>query len=138
LREVREEKGLSESDISGRLALRRAYISRGENAENVPPIRILQRWARVLEVPLYELLYDGKTPPEPLPVSGKETIDAVAVDGSRERYFNTLRRLLPRLKESDRKLLLLMAQTIHRRRSSRRPPGFSRRQPQVVPRAVAS
>jgi transcriptional regulator with XRE-family HTH domain len=133
LQDIREEKGLSQSDISGRMALRKAYISRVENAEHMPSLRILQRWARVLHVPLYRFFYDGKTPLEQLRIFQLQTTAESASNGSHDRYLRELPRLLSRLSESNRKLLLEMAQTIRRRGPRRLSPG----QRQIIPRAIA-
>lgn len=136
LRAIREKKGLSQSDISSRMALRNGYVARVENGQFMPRLRILERWAHVLEVPLYQFFYDGKTPPEPLRVSKQETFYEVAVDGSQERYFNQLRQLLPRMNKSKRVLLLEMAQTIYIRRRHGPARGLLPAQRQVVPKAM--
>jgi len=133
LRDIREEKGLSQSDVGRLMALRRAYISRVEGAKHMPPLRILQRWAHVLRVPLYQLFYDGKTPLEQLGVSELQTTAQVAANRSVDRHFRELWQLLPRLSESNRKLLLEMAQTVHRRG----PRGVSLERREIIPRAVA-
>jgi len=64
LRELREEKKLSQGDIEKRTGLLRCYISRVENGHTVPAIETLEKMARALEVPLYQLFYDGKEPPQ--------------------------------------------------------------------------
>ena len=63
LREMREEKKLSQGDIEKRTGLLRCYISRVENGHTVPAIETLEKMARALEVPLYQLFYDGVEPP---------------------------------------------------------------------------
>lgn len=136
LRAIRKGKGLSQGDISSRMALRREYISRAENGQLMPRLRILERWAHALEVPLYRLFYEGKTPPESLLFSRQETQYEAAVDGSPERYFNKLRRLLPRLNKSKRMLLLEMAQTIYTRRRPPQSRGLSPVQRQVAPKTM--
>jgi len=40
------------------------YISRVENGHTVPAIETLEKLARALEVPLYQLFYDGEEPPK--------------------------------------------------------------------------
>jgi transcriptional regulator with XRE-family HTH domain len=63
LREMREEKKLSQGDIEKRTALLRCYISRVENGHTAPAIETLEKaWA--LEAPLYQLFYDGEEPPK--------------------------------------------------------------------------
>ena len=66
LREIREEKKLSQGDIEKLTGLHRAYISRVENGHTVPAIETLEKLARGLEIPLYQLFYEGEAPP-PLP-----------------------------------------------------------------------
>src|SRR5438046_8837906 len=68
LRAIREKKDLSQGDIEKRTGLLRCYISRVENGHTIPSIETLQKMDRALEVPMYQLFYDGETPPEiPLP-----------------------------------------------------------------------
>jgi transcriptional regulator with XRE-family HTH domain len=62
LRELRESKNLSQGDIEKRTGLFRCYISRVENGHTVPSIETLEKLARALEVPLYQLFYDGENP----------------------------------------------------------------------------
>ena len=64
LRALREEKKLSQGDIEKRTGLLRCYISRVENGHTVPAIETLEKLARAMEVPLYQLFYDGEEPPE--------------------------------------------------------------------------
>ncbi len=65
LREMREEKKLSQGDIEKRTGLLRCYISRVENGHTVPAIETLEKLARALECPLYQLFYEGEEPPKP-------------------------------------------------------------------------
>ena len=64
LREMREEKKLSQGDIEKRTGLLRCYISRVENGHTVPAIETLEKLARALECPLYQLFYEGEEPPK--------------------------------------------------------------------------
>jgi transcriptional regulator with XRE-family HTH domain len=57
LRTLREKKKLSQGDIEERTGLLRCYVSRVENGHTVPAVETLEKFARALEVPLYELLY---------------------------------------------------------------------------------
>ena len=117
LREMREERKLSQGDIEKRTGLLRCYISRVENGHTVPAIETLEKLARALETPLYQLFYDGEEPPK-LPTLLKRTSpDDIAWGsaGKEARYLNKLRRLLGKTEEGDRKLLLLMAQKMSHR-----------------------
>jgi transcriptional regulator with XRE-family HTH domain len=112
LRELREEKKLSQGDVEKRTGLLRPYISRVENGHTVPAIETLEKMARALEVPLYQLFYEGEEPP-PLPnlLKRKSSDDIVwGSSGKEARYLNKLRRLLGKTDEQHRKIILLLAQ----------------------------
>ena len=121
LREMREEKELSQGDIEKRTGLLRCYISRVENGHTVPAIETLEKLARALEVPLYQLFYDGEEPPKlpnlPRRKSSEDTAWGSA--GKDGRFLNKLRRLLAKTEEADRKLLLHMAQKMAGTKSRR-------------------
>src|SRR5713101_5732344 len=111
LREMREEKKLSQGDIEKRTGLVRPYISRVENGHTVPALQTLEKMARALEVPLYQLFYEGEEPPK-LPNllksrSSNET--AWGSKGKDARYLNKLRRLLGKSDDEHRKLVMYMA-----------------------------
>ena len=112
LREMREEKKLSQGDIEKRTGLLRCYISRVENGHTVPAIETLEKMARALEVPLYQLFYEGEEPPKvPNLLKGNSVRkDAWGSSGRDARYLSKLRRLLGKSDEQDRKLILHMAQ----------------------------
>jgi len=112
LRELREEKKLSQGDIEKRTGLLRCYISRVENGHTVPAIETLEKLARALEVPLYQLFYDGEEPPKLPNLLKRKTSDDI-VWGSKGRqasYLHQLTRCLSKVSEADRKLLMAMAQ----------------------------
>ena len=116
LRAVREDKKLSQGDIEKRTGLLRCYISRVENGHTVPAIETLEKMARALEVPLYQLFYDGEKPP-PLPTLAiRRTAGALAwgSSGKDGRYLMKFRRQLGKMDEGDRQLLLFMAQKMSR------------------------
>ncbi len=60
LRAIREEKKLSQGDIEKRTGLLRCYVSRVENGHTVPAVETIEKFARALEVPIYQLFYDGE------------------------------------------------------------------------------
>ena len=117
LRALREEKKFSQGDIEKRTGLLRCYISRVENGHTVPAIETLEKMARALEVPLYQLFYDGEEPPVlpnlPKRKSGEDIVWGTS--GKDARFLNKFRRLLGKADEEDRKLLLYMAQKIANR-----------------------
>jgi len=125
LRAIREEKKLSQGDIEKRTGLLRCYVSRVENGHTVPAVETIEKFARALEVPIYQLFYDGEKPPElPNLPKRKTAADIVwGATGKDARFLTKLRRLLARTEEGDRKLLLSMAQKIatHKAARSRNP-----------------
>ena len=117
LRALREEKKFSQGDIEKRTGLLRCYISRVENGHTVPAIETLEKLARALEVPLYQLFYDGEEPPELPNLPKRRTADEIAwgSSGKEARFLTKFRRLLGRIDEEDRRLLLYMAQKMANR-----------------------
>ena len=117
LREMREAKKLSQGDIEKRTGLLRCYISRVENGHTVPAIETLEKLARALEVPLYQLFYDGEAPPELPNLLKRKSADddGWGSKGKDARYLGKLRRLLSKSAEGDRKLILHMAQKMAKR-----------------------
>ena len=115
LRGLREERKLSQGDIEERTGLLRCYISRVENGHTIPSIETLERIASALEIPLYQLFYEGDEPP-PLPhLSKRKSTEELALDEESQRelrFFEKVRRLLGRINERDRQLLLYMAQKL--------------------------
>jgi transcriptional regulator with XRE-family HTH domain len=115
LRELREEKKLSQGDIEERTGLFRCYVSRVENGHTVPSIETLEKFARALEVPMYQLFYDGENPPE-LPKPIKKTDETLwGNSGKDERLVKKLRRLLGKSNDESRKLIMHMAQKMAHR-----------------------
>jgi transcriptional regulator with XRE-family HTH domain len=117
LRALREAKKLSQGDIEKRTGLLRCYISRVENGHTVPAIETLEKMARALEVPLYQLFYDGEEPPELPHLPKRKSADDIAWGsaGKEARFLTRFRRVMGRLDEGDRKLLLYMAQKMANR-----------------------
>jgi transcriptional regulator with XRE-family HTH domain len=114
LREMREDKKLSQGDIEKRTGLLRCYISRVENGHTVPAIETLEKLARALEVPLYQLFYEGNEPPKLPNLLKRKTSDDIVwgSTGKNSVYLHKLVRCLSKATDSDRKLLLAMAQKV--------------------------
>ncbi len=114
LRSIREQKKLSQGDIEKRTGLLRCYVSRVENGHTVPAVETIEKFARALEVPIYQLFYDGDKPPDLPNLPKRKTAADIAwgTAGKDARFLAKLRRLLARAAERDRKLLLAMAQKI--------------------------
>ena len=124
LRELRETKRFSQGDIEKRTGLLRCYISRVENGHTVPAIETLEKLARALEIPLYQLFYDGDEPPKLPNLLKRKTSDDIAFgsSGKQATYLHKLRKCLSKAAESDRKLIMVMAQKMAAGRGRRAAP----------------
>ncbi len=111
LRDLREQKKFSQGEIEKRTGLLRCYISRVENGHTVPAVETLEKFARALEVPLYQLFYDGDETPKMPHLPKRKTSSALAWgdSGKDARTLAKFRQLLSRADEDDRRLLLFMA-----------------------------
>jgi transcriptional regulator with XRE-family HTH domain len=108
LRALREQRNLSQGHIEKRTGLLRCYISRVENGHTVPSIETLEKMSRALEVPLYQLFYEGS---DDLPALPKTTRKAPSWgnSGKQARFLRKFCNLLSCTGEDDRQLLLHMA-----------------------------
>jgi transcriptional regulator with XRE-family HTH domain len=120
LRQLREAKELSQGDVEKRTGLLRCYISRVENGHTVPALETLEKICRALELPMYQLFYEGTDSPDTVahPDKGKEDW---ASHGKGKLLFTKFRLALSKASARDRKLLLHMAsQMCNGKRSSNR------------------
>lgn len=127
LRALREEKKLSQGDIEKRTGLLRCYISRVENGHTVPAVETLEKLTRAMETPLYQLFYEPNGPSE-TPSPGEQKMGKNGGWGNTRkevRLLGQFRRLLSRIGEDDRELLLLMAQRMILTRKPKRLPARS-------------
>jgi transcriptional regulator with XRE-family HTH domain len=120
LRVLREQKKFSQGEIEKRTGLLRCYISRVENGHTVPAVETLEKFARALEVPLYQLFYDGDEPPKMANLPKRRSTSALAWgdNGKDARTLMKFRQLLSRADEDDRRLLLFMAKKMVRAKPS--------------------
>jgi hypothetical protein len=83
----------------------------------VPAIETLEKFARALEVPLYQLFYEGKEPPEPSHLGRRKAAEQIVWGTTRKEihFWKNLRGLLARMKEPHRRLLFAMARKMGRR-----------------------
>lgn len=117
LRELREYKNLSQGDIEKRTGLLRCYISRVENGHTVPALETLEKFARALEVPLYQLFYENEDTPD-TKFRASERKEDWASQGKGLRIFSKISRTLGRMSERDRQVLLAVAAAFRNGRSS--------------------
>ena len=111
LRELREQKKLSQGDIEHRTGLLRCYVSRVENGHTIPAVETLEKFARALEVPMYQLFYEGDEPPKvPTVISKKSQGHEWGSSGKDAKFLNQFRRVLAKTSLDDRKLILYTLQ----------------------------
>jgi len=120
LRTLREAKDFSQGEIEKRTGLLRCYISRVENGHTVPSVETLEKFARALEVPMYELLYDGEKPPEMPNLPKRKSAGEIVwgSSGKDARMLMKLRQLLGKTNKDDQQLLLSVALKMARRKAS--------------------
>lgn len=112
LRKLREVKKFSQGEIQKRTGLLRCYVSRVENGHTVPAVETLEKFARALEVPMYQLFYDGEEPPKLPNLPKRKSVEDIAWghSGKDARTLGKFCRLFSRMKEDDLGLVLFMAQ----------------------------
>lgn len=120
IKELREQKHLSQGDIEERTGLLRCYISRVENGHTVPSLETLERFAGALDVPLYKLFYYDDATPEACDFATTDmTLERMAQEagaaGAEARFLLKLRSLQPRLSPTDRDVLLTLAKKLAER-----------------------
>jgi transcriptional regulator with XRE-family HTH domain len=110
LRALRLEKKFSQGEIQKRTGLFVGHISRVENGDIVPTVETLEKFACALEIPMYQLLYDGEEPPSLRNshlTKRKSAGEGTWGDsGKGARTFAKFRRVFHRIEEPDRRLLL--------------------------------
>jgi transcriptional regulator with XRE-family HTH domain len=115
LKELREAKKLSQGDIERRTGLLRCYTSRVENGHTVPTVETLAKYARALEVPLYKLFYEGKERPKKLTLPATGSEPEWGASGDERRELRRFAKVLGRMDEGKRGLLLNLAMRMARR-----------------------
>jgi transcriptional regulator with XRE-family HTH domain len=105
LHAIRESKNLSQGDIEKRTGLIRSYTSRVENGHTVPSLDTLQKYAQALEIPLYQLFYDGKA--EPRKIKGLH-LGGDKLSLREQREIESLNRKFAKLKARDKGLVRLL------------------------------
>ena len=106
LLELRTAKNFSQGDIEKRTGLLRCYVSRVENGHTVPSLETLERWARALEVDVYQLFFAGEGKPEPVLTGSME-----AQDGRESELLRFFRKA----DESDRQIMADIARKMAKR-----------------------
>lgn len=119
IRQLREQKGLSQGDIERTTGMLRGYISRVEHGHTVPSLETLQRFAGALDVPLYRLFYTAEDGPAASggrpPATLEELAQAKGNEGTEARFLLQLKGLVGNMVEADRAFLLDCARKLANR-----------------------
>jgi transcriptional regulator with XRE-family HTH domain len=102
-RELREGKMLSQGDIAQRTGLMRCYLSRVEHNHTIPVIETLERLARALEIPMYQLFHTGDASPDVRrsKLDDHDNHDDWGMTGRNRGYLSTLQKALAKMTPSD-------------------------------------
>lgn len=113
IRALREEKQMTRGDVQERTGLQRTYIWRVENGYTIPAIETLEKFARGMDVPIYRFFYDGKGAPPLVSVTGDSGLWGAS--GEEKKTLLRFRRCLGQMQESERSLLMYLAEEMARR-----------------------
>ena|SRR5438270_9308705 len=114
-RELREQKRLSQGDIERRTGLLRCHISRVENGHKLPSLETLQKFASALEVPLYQIFYDGKGAGGAPRLSSRQLEGLPGGEDKRMAHTRLLKKfsgLWTRLGDSEQQILMKLARRL--------------------------
>jgi transcriptional regulator with XRE-family HTH domain len=109
LRQLREDKNLSQGDLEERTGLLRCYTSRVENGYTVPSVGTLAKYARALDVPLYRFFTDGESVKAPNFPKHRDR-EYWGQKGKDRRELQLFAKALSRMNPKRQKLLFAMAQ----------------------------
>jgi transcriptional regulator with XRE-family HTH domain len=120
IRRLREQKALTQGDIEGQTGMPSGCISRVECGHVVPCLKTLERFARALGVPMYQLFYNAERGALPVAVDGsratlEDLAQATDTEGSDARFLLKLKGLIRNMRDSDRAFLMAFARKLANR-----------------------
>lgn len=112
VRALRRKQHLSLGDVEKRVGLLRTYVSRVERGRTVPSLDTLEKLAFALRVPLYRFFCNGHRPSASFARAFRRRPRSAV--SSEMRELARFRRMLQRMGEGDRALLLSTAEHMAR------------------------
>jgi transcriptional regulator with XRE-family HTH domain len=111
LRQLREQKGLSQFDIEEATGLQRTYVSRVENSRIVPSLETLHRFASALDMPVHRLFHpaEGNLAPRK---TLEQTAEEEGKEGANARFLLKLKNYINQIVDKDRDVLLAVAKRL--------------------------
>jgi len=105
------------NEIEKRTGLHCCYVSRVEHGHTVPAVETLEKFARALQVPMYQLFYDGEYPPElpNLPKRQRSNGSEWGSKGKDARLVAKFCHLFKPMEKDDLALVMLAAQKLAKR-----------------------
>jgi len=92
----------------------RCHTSRVENGHTVPTVETLEKYARALEVPMYQLFYEGNKPPEKPKVQFSKSDSKNPAGSKSDQELRAFAKLLSRMDDNQRKPLFATAAVMAR------------------------
>jgi transcriptional regulator with XRE-family HTH domain len=105
IRQIREEKGISQGDIEKATGMLRGYISRVEHGHTIPSLETLERFAGALDVPMYQFFRDWER-------ESAEDLSAEMQDEETGGLLSLLKKCVRSMPETNRALLLDVARKL--------------------------
>jgi transcriptional regulator with XRE-family HTH domain len=116
LRQLREQRRMSQGDVEEATGLKTCYTSRVEHGHTIPGLINLEKYAAGLGVPVYRFFHEGEEPPPLAKLTPRKTLEELAEEpgkkGAEAKFLLKLEKLLHQVKERDRVLFLAMAQKL--------------------------
>lgn len=100
IRTFREARGLSQGDVEKRSGLLRSYISRVEGGYTAPSLATLEKFAKALDVELYQLFFHG---------DGHAVAARMSQQSGQPKSLRKLIKSFEGMSTANRKLLLTLA-----------------------------
>jgi transcriptional regulator with XRE-family HTH domain len=106
---------LSQGDIERRTGLLRCHISRVENGHKLPSLETLEKFASALEVPLYQIFYDGEESCRTVTLGPRPSEDLLSPEYRNLAHARLLKKfsdLWTRLGDSEQQILIKLARRL--------------------------
>jgi transcriptional regulator with XRE-family HTH domain len=113
IRQLREQRGLTQGDIEEKTGLMRCYISRVENGFKVPSLETLEKFAAAFDLPLYRLFYNSSEPPPTAYLTSRpsfqDLLQVAGKKGPEARFLRKLSSLWTQMGDLEHQVLLDVA-----------------------------
>jgi transcriptional regulator with XRE-family HTH domain len=126
IRKLREEKGLTQTEVAKRTGLLPSYVSRIEGNRTNPEIPMLERIAAALDLRLYQFFFEGHGQPEELPLFKRMKKHQRDTEWAELQKFG---KLLARMSDRNRAMLFGVAQHLAKRSARSRRARSRRKNP---------